>query len=108
MVMFKQIRLTTGLYRSSYLLTLVTFLGFLSSCVTQHEVEYLQDKDKRIKSFSYSYSLGGPALRAPAAITAVTNSVLATGDWVRFYVEKSGVYRLSKTFLQQISDSLIF
>lgn len=57
---------------------------------------------KRIKSFSYSYSLGGPALRAPAAITAVTNSVLATGDWVRFYVEKSGVYRLSKTFLQQI------
>ena len=52
MVMFKQIRLTTGLYRSSYLLTLVTFLGFLSSCVTQHEVEYLQDKDKRIKSFS--------------------------------------------------------
>jgi len=26
-------------------------LGFLSSCVSQREVEYLQDKDKRIKSF---------------------------------------------------------
>jgi len=56
---------------------------------------------KRIKSFSYSYSLGS-ASRTAAATAAITNSVLATGEWSRFYVEKSGVYKLSKTFLQQI------
>jgi len=57
---------------------------------------------KRVKSFSYSYTLGGSALRATAAVTAITSSVLATGEWSRFYVEKSGIYKLSKSFLQQI------
>jgi polysaccharide export outer membrane protein len=32
-------------------LTLVIFLGLLSSCVTQRRVEYLQDRNKNIKSF---------------------------------------------------------
>jgi len=57
---------------------------------------------KRVKSFSYSYSMGGSSLRAAAAVTAITSSVLASGEWSRFYVEKSGVYKLSKSFLQQI------
>jgi hypothetical protein len=30
------------------------------------------------------------------------NSVLASGDWYQFYVEKSGVYKISKGFLQQL------
>ncbi|MCW2117826.1 type IX secretion system sortase PorU [Flavobacterium sp. 7A] len=37
---------------------------------------------------------------------AITNSVLANGDWYRFYVEKSGVYKISKTFLQQLGLNL--
>ncbi|WP_264536573.1 hypothetical protein [Flavobacterium sp. N1736] len=27
---------------------------------------------------------------------------MASGDWYRFYVEKSGVYRISKSFLQSL------
>jgi hypothetical protein len=58
---------------------------------------------KRIKSFSYTYSYGGAAMqRSTQATAAISNSVLASGEWVRFYVEKSGVYRLSRSFLQQI------
>lgn len=58
---------------------------------------------KRIKSFTYIIN---PSASRPAAVfnnvAAVTNSVLATGDWYRFYVEKSGVYRISKSFLQSL------
>ncbi|MXN90893.1 type IX secretion system sortase PorU [Flavobacterium sp. Sd200] len=57
---------------------------------------------KRIKSFTYSYSLGGNAQRSVQSVAAVTSSVLSGGEWVRFYVEKSGVYRVSRSFLQQI------
>ncbi|WP_418262039.1 type IX secretion system sortase PorU [Flavobacterium faecale] len=33
---------------------------------------------------------------------AITNSVLATGDWYRFYIEKSGIYKIDKNFLQKL------
>lgn len=58
---------------------------------------------KRIKSFTYT--INGAAQRTtPLAysVNAVTSSVLASGDWYRFYVEKSGVYRISKSFLQSL------
>ncbi|MBK0371026.1 type IX secretion system sortase PorU [Flavobacterium agrisoli] len=32
----------------------------------------------------------------------ISNSILASGSWYRFYVEKSGVYKISKSFLQQL------
>lgn len=59
---------------------------------------------KRVKSFTYSYALG------PAPLTTfgtndfdvISNSMLASGDWYRFYVEKSGIYKISKSFLQQL------
>ena len=58
---------------------------------------------KRIKSFSYSIS-GSSASRISQTnkTSAIINSVLATGDWYQFYVEKSGVYKVSKKFLQQL------
>ncbi len=56
---------------------------------------------KRVKSFTYSYSLGN-AQRSSQATAVISNSVLSGGEWVRFYIEKSGVYRLSRSFLQQI------
>ena len=58
---------------------------------------------KRIKSFSYSIS-GGNSRTAQTTKSAgvISNSVLATGDWYQFYVEKSGVYKISKSFLQQL------
>ena len=59
---------------------------------------------KRIKFFSYS--VNGNASRisqtTSKSATVVTNSVLSTGDWYQFYVEKSGVYKISKSFLQQL------
>jgi len=57
---------------------------------------------KRVKSFNYTYAFGGSALREAAATAVISSSVLANGEWSRFYVEKSGIYRLSKTFLQQL------
>ena len=59
---------------------------------------------KRIKSFSYS--VNGNTSRISQATsksaTVVSNSVLSTSDWYQFYVEKSGVYKISKSFLQQL------
>jgi hypothetical protein len=60
---------------------------------------------KRIKSFSYSTNNStskstNSSIYQKSAL--VSNSVLASGDWYRFYVEKSGVYRISKSFLQSL------
>ena len=58
---------------------------------------------KRITSFSYSIS-GGNSRISQTNKTAgvISNSILASGDWYQFYVEKSGVYKISKSFLQQL------
>ncbi|WPO80626.1 type IX secretion system sortase PorU [Flavobacterium sp. KACC 22761] len=60
---------------------------------------------KRIKSFNYS-STGATSKNSNTSsfqkTAAITNSVLASGDWYRFYVEKSGVYKISKSFLQSL------
>jgi Peptidase family C25 len=56
---------------------------------------------KRLKSFSYSWSYATNANRsAQAVVPPISNSVLATGNFYKFYVEKSGVYKLTKSFLQ--------
>ncbi len=58
---------------------------------------------RRVKSFTYSYSMGGGAnLRSASDFTSISNSVLASGEWYRFYVENSGVYRITRGFLQQL------
>ena len=58
---------------------------------------------KRIKSFSYSVSSENSSRISQTNKTSViTNSVLSTGDWYQFYIQKSGVYKISKSFLQQL------
>lgn len=61
---------------------------------------------RRLKSFTYSIdeSAYRPVTQS-AAVAAVGNSVLASGNWYRFYVEKSGVYKLSRGFLQSLGLS---
>ena len=57
---------------------------------------------KKLVSFTYSVSQN-QSNKAPLAVnnvTAIENSVLNTGSWYRFYVQKSGVYKISKSFLQ--------
>ena len=64
---------------------------------------------KRIKSFSYEVENTSSRIArysANAKSVAVSNSVLSSGNWFRFYIEKSGVYKLSKNFLQQLGVDL--
>jgi hypothetical protein len=53
------------------------------------------------KLVSFSYSFGQNAMRQPPqnTVNAIENSVLSSGSWYRFYVQKSGVYKISKSFL---------
>ncbi|WP_316635428.1 type IX secretion system sortase PorU [uncultured Flavobacterium sp.] len=60
---------------------------------------------KRIKSFSYSSNNSTSKNSNSSSFqktSIISNSVLATGDWYRFYVEKSGIYKISKAFLQSL------
>jgi hypothetical protein len=60
---------------------------------------------KRIKSFSYSIignSLNNNTSASTLKSNIISNSVLSSGDWYRFYVEKSGVYKISRSFLQSL------
>lgn len=58
---------------------------------------------KKIKSFSYSLSSSGNrSAKTATNFDVISNSVLASGDWYRFYVTKSGVYSLNKSFLKQL------
>ena len=58
---------------------------------------------KKVISFTYSFQEGqANRINNQNVIQSTSNSVLATGNWHRFYVEKSGVYRVSKSFLQSI------
>ena len=66
----------------------------------------IKDKDgfKKIHSFSYYFSNSNVSISRLETnnTTLISNSVLASGDWYRFYIEKSGVYKISKSFLRQI------
>ncbi|TXI68073.1 MAG: type IX secretion system sortase PorU [Flavobacterium sp.] len=58
---------------------------------------------KKVISFTYSFQEGqANRINNQNVIQSTSNSVLATGNWHRFYVEKSGVYKVSKAFLQSI------
>ena len=57
---------------------------------------------KKLISFSYSLAnaKNSTTNSAPNNFSSIQDSKLATGSWYRFYVEKSGVYKISKSFLQ--------
>lgn len=60
---------------------------------------------KRIRSFSYSINSNSSKNNSSASTlksNVISNSVLSSGDWYRFYVEKSGVYKISRSFLQSL------
>jgi hypothetical protein len=54
---------------------------------------------KRVKSLSFTYSDKISNEVTQKNISVISNSVLKTGLWRKFYVEKSGVYAISKAFL---------
>ena len=61
---------------------------------------------KRIISFSYSIKENSSKnifqKKNFKNAAPITNSVLANGSWYQFYVEKSGIYKISKSFLQSL------
>ncbi len=58
---------------------------------------------KRVKSFSYNINNKSQnVFNARRDFNTISNSVLTNGDWYRFYIEKSGVYKISKNFLEQL------
>ena len=62
---------------------------------------------KKITSFQINYSIGGNSNRFISTnkvgnAKIISNSVLGTGEWYRFYVDTTGVFKLSKTFLQRL------
>jgi len=64
---------------------------------------------KKVKSFSYTFaSSNGNSRLTPGTdpFGRRFNSVLATGEWYRFYVKRSGVYKLDKSFIQSLGINL--
>ena len=56
---------------------------------------------KKVTSFTVNYQYGS-LNRSGLTNQEITNSVLNSGTWHKFYVDKSGVFRLSKGFLNAI------
>ena len=57
---------------------------------------------KKVITFQFNYSYDNYSKISSSNNRLVTNSVLSSGTWHRFYVEKSGIYKLSKSFLQSL------
>ena len=65
----------------------------------------IKNKDgsfKKIISFTVNYNSRNSNTSQNNQRREIINSVLSSGGWHRFYVDKSGVFRLSKNFLEQI------
>ncbi len=54
---------------------------------------------QKVLSFDINYKYGPQKRNDPPTLT---NSVLATGQWFKFKVEKTGVYKMDKTFLNNL------
>jgi len=56
---------------------------------------------KKITSFTVNYNTQFGGTFTPKT-SQITNSVLSTGDWYKFYIEESGVFQLTKGFLNSL------
>ncbi len=59
---------------------------------------------KRVKSLTYSFNKESNTSKIISNnnVAAITNSVLSSGTWKRIYVQKSGVYKITKSFLADL------
>lgn len=58
---------------------------------------------KKITSFTVNYTLGSTTrVTNNNSFSVISNSVLASGEWYKFYIDTTGVHRLSKNFLSQL------
>lgn len=82
---------------------------FSEALVTFSPVIKTETGFKKVTSVSLEYNPGnrnqqrnGYEAFSSSDYTGIRNSVLSTGEWYRFYVEKSGIYRINRSFLQQL------
>ena len=60
---------------------------------------------KKVVSFQLNYNSGAnklASIKKGSNIKAVTNSVLNSGEWYKFYVDTTGVFKLSRSFLERL------
>ncbi len=57
---------------------------------------------KKVKSLEYSFSYSTVSSVSSKNVMALSSSVLKTGEWKRFYVQRSGVYKITKAFLSSL------
>ena len=56
----------------------------------------------KVTSFTVNYNNSNQRLSSNRVNQPITNSVLGTGSWYKFVIKKSGVFKLSKGFLEQM------
>lgn len=62
---------------------------------------------KRVESFQINYKelsakQNSLSIKKTTTAKALTSSVLASGIWYKFYIEKTGVHRITKSFLESL------
>jgi len=57
---------------------------------------------KRIISFNLEYTLTASKKNNVAKSSTVKNSVLASGEWYKFAIDTTGVYKIDRDFLQNL------
>ncbi|MFD1615578.1 type IX secretion system sortase PorU [Gelatiniphilus marinus] len=61
---------------------------------------------KKVQSFQINYNTSANRLAAVNKFNrtfgVISNSVLSSGEWFRFYVDTTGVFKISKSFLQNL------
>ena len=57
---------------------------------------------KKVTSFQINYNNKPKLLNRNNGSRVISNSVLSSGEWYRFYVDTTGVFRLSKSFLKRL------
>lgn len=66
-----------------------------------------QNTYKKLTSFTFSYTLNATnrSILLQNTTASITSSVMSSGTWYRFYVQKSGIYFINKSFLEQLGIS---
>ncbi|WP_111685573.1 type IX secretion system sortase PorU [Winogradskyella tangerina] len=57
---------------------------------------------KKVKAFNVSFSTLANRSSILSSSSQITNSVLSSGDWYKFYIEESGVFQLTRGFLNSL------
>ena len=73
--------------------------GDIYTTITLSPIIQVDGTLKKVTSFSITYNK--QAVKNTRSIP-ISNSVLATGDWFKFKVSKTGVYKITKSFLKKL------